>query len=107
MSSKLPQVIEILKQQGLNDDQIAQFLQELTLANFTKLYTEAQVYFTDEDKSEIALCSNQDEANKVIKDKFEEYTGKDIDIELQKFLETFCEGFLQDYQRQLSQIPQL
>ncbi len=51
--TKLQQVADILKQKGSTDEQIAQFLTELTKANFAKFYTQALTFLTDEDMAAI------------------------------------------------------
>lgn len=97
--NKLQQVADILKQKGSTDEQIAQFLAELTKANFAKFYTQAVTSFTDEDMQVIEACNNDQEANEKIKELYKLRTGKDAQEEMQKFLEDFAIGFIVEYEK--------
>lgn len=92
--TKLQQVADILKQKGSTDEQIAQFLTELTKANFAKFYTQALTSLTDEDMAAIEACATEAEANEKIKELYKLRTGKDAEVEMQKFLDDFATGFI-------------
>lgn len=94
LMSKLQQVADILKQKGSSEEQIAQFLTELTKANFAKFYTQAVANFTDEDLGIIEACRSEAEANEKIKELYKLRTGKDAEEEMQKFLDDFATGFI-------------
>ncbi len=99
--TKLQKVVDVLKEQGCNDEQIAQFLTDLTKASFSKLYTDAVSFFNEEDLKAIEACKDQEEANKLIAQKYREKTGVPAETANQKFLDDFCTGFLNEYQKQL------
>jgi hypothetical protein len=55
--------------------------------------------FSDEDMEVIEKCSSQEEANFEIRTRFAEKTGKNPDLLMQEFLNTFAQGFLGEYQK--------
>lgn len=101
--TKFQQVIDVLKGKGYTEDQIAQFTAELTKTGFANLYTEAMALFTEEDMKAIEACATQEEANEKIKALYTLRTGKDAEAEMQKFLDTFSQGFLDQYEKEKSQ----
>ena len=105
MNTKLQQVADILKEKGSSDEQIAQFLAELTKANFAKFYTQAIASFTDEDMAAIEACTTEEQANDKIKELYKLRTGKDAGEEMQKFLDDFAIGFIAEYEKEKTSTP--
>lgn len=95
----LKQVIEILQKEGYSDDQITKICSDLTIASAQKFYSQAMGIFTKEDLEIISSCKNQDEANLKIKEIYKIRTNKDADIEMQKFLGFFAQGFINEYNK--------
>lgn len=102
--TKLQQVADILKEKGSTDEQIAQFLAELTKANFAKFYTQAITIFIDEDMAAIEACTSEEQANEKIKELYKLRTGKDAGEEMQKFLDDFATGFIAEYEKEKTQV---
>lgn len=99
--SKLQQVIVILKEQGATDEAISSFVAELTKVGFGNLYSQAALNFTDEDLKEIELSQTEEETNSKIKEIYQKRTGQDPKVEMDKFVNTFCDGFLKEYKQSL------
>lgn len=97
--NKLQQVADILKQKGSTDEQIAQFLGELTKVNFAKFYTQAITIFTDEDMAAIEACTSEVQVNEKIKELYKLRTGRDAQVEMQRFLDDFAIGFIAEYEK--------
>lgn len=98
-NSKLQQVLDILKAQGYSEEQLAKFLEELTKNNFARMYTEAMTSLTEEDLAKIDLAATDEEGNKLIADLYQQRTGKNPQEESNRFIDTFCEGFLREHQK--------
>lgn len=95
--NKFQQVIDILKAKGTTDEQITQISDGLLKAANDQLYAEMMGSLVEEDLQAIDNCSNQEEANKEIKNRYIQRTDKDPDQQLQQFLDNFAEGFLKEY----------
>ncbi len=100
--SKMQQVVEVMKEKGATDDQISQFLTELTKSAFARIYTAGMANFTEEDMAAIEACKDQEEANQKIKELYSLRTGNDAEKETQKFLDDFATGFLAEYEKEKS-----
>ena len=101
--TKFQQVLDVLKEKGYTEDQLAQFAADMTKAGFSKLYTEAMASFSDEDMAVIEACQDQEAANAEIRNRFIQRTGKNPDEEMQKFLDVFSDGFLAEYEKEKTQ----
>lgn len=97
--TRFNQVLEVLKKEGYSNERIAKLTADLTKAASAKFYTEAIATFSDEDMKAIEACTSQEEANFEIRTRFAEKTGKNPDIMMQEFLDTFAQGFLDQYQK--------
>lgn len=97
--TKLQKVTEILKEQGCSDEQIAQFLTDLTKTSFGKLYSEAVTLFTEDDLKLIESCQDEQSANNIIRQKYTERVGADPDEVVKKYIDDFCTGFLNEYEK--------
>lgn len=101
----MQKVIAILKEKGSTDEQISQFVADLTKTNFARFYTQAMASLTDEDMAAIEACQTDDEANAEIKRLYQLRTGKDPQGEMQKFLDDFAQGFITEYEKDKVQQP--
>lgn len=97
--TKMQRVIDILKEKGSTDEQIAQFLTDLSKTNFARFYTQAMASFTDDDMRVIERCK-EEEVETEIKTRYQLRTGKDPQVEMQKFLDDFGTGFLAEYEKE-------
>lgn len=93
------QVIEVLEKEGYPEEKIAQIVENLAKIASAKFYGEAMTIFSDEDLIEIEKIASDEEANQVIAQKFEQKTGRDPEIAMQFFLNTFAQGFLEDFKK--------
>ncbi len=100
--TKLEKVINILNEKGYTEGQIAYFVQNLTKTNFARAYVEAMATFTKEDIAKIENTTSQEQADKIIAEIYTQRTGKNANIEAQKFIEVFCEGFLKAYEKTIT-----
>lgn len=98
--TKFQQVLDILKQKGMSDDEITEFAANLTKTNFTRVYSEAMSVFSEEDLEAVDKATTQDQANQIIAELYQVRTGKDPAVEMQKFLDIFCDGFLREYEKE-------
>ena len=89
-----------MKEKGMSEDEITTFMTNLTKNNFTRVYSEAMSVFTEEDLTAIDAVTDQAEANTVIAATYKERTGKEVVDEMQKFLDVFCDGFLEEYEKE-------
>ena len=96
---KLKEVLDILKQEGWTDDQLAQLTTDLTKAAFSKLYSQAMIAFTEEDLQAIEACADQAAANVEIQKRYQTRTGRDATIDMQQFLDVFVEGFMAEREK--------
>ncbi|MDP3724453.1 MAG: hypothetical protein Q8R11_02340 [bacterium] len=99
-SPKLQQILAILQQKGWTDDQLAQLTTDLTKAAFSKLYSEAMTSFTEEDLQAIEACADQVAANVEIQKRYQMRTGRDAQADMQQFLDTFAQGFMEEYEKE-------
>ncbi len=98
-NNNLEKVLTILKEQGATEKEIAQFLAELTKVGFGNLYSQAALLFTNEDLKEIEETQGDEASNNKIKEIYLKHTGKNPQQEMDKFIDTFCEGFLREYEK--------
>ncbi len=95
--TKLQKVTDVLKGKGLSDETIGSFLADLTKASFASLYSTAASLFDSSDLQEIEACGSQEQANKLIAQKYFEKTGISAQDANKKFIDDFCTKFLEDY----------
>lgn len=98
-NASFKQVMDLLREQNVPEEEIAQILENLTQTASTKFYAEAMAEFSDEDLKEIEDASTNEEANTLIAQKFQEKTGRDPEMAMQQFLNTFAQGFIVQYQK--------
>lgn len=97
------QVVEILKtEKGYSDDQVADFLANLSKTAFTKLYGDAMTSFSDEEMQAIDAAKTQQEADAKIRELYTTHIGKDPDQEVQEFIEGFAKNFLTLHEQEKS-----
>lgn len=97
------QVIEVLAKQGLSDEQISDFLVDLTKAGFAHLMTKAVEHLSQEDLERIESLP-EGESQAEIKRLYKEKVGKDPEEEMQTFFAKFSEGFLAEYEKQQASV---
>lgn len=105
-SPSLQQVLAILKEQGQTEDQVAEFLSQLTKTGFANMYEDVMQTFTDTDMQAIEACDTQEKADALIRDLYRTRIGKDPDEQMQLFLDTFAKGFLDSYEKERKKTPQ-
>ncbi len=97
MKPNLDQVIEILKKEGLNDEQIASFIQTLTQNFAQHLY----ILITDQLKEEDLISLNKIEDNvereRIMSEIFEKNTGQNLKNLADEFVKKYAEEFLEGY----------
>lgn len=93
----LAQVVDVLKKEGLSTEQITKIIEDLTKTAWSKFYTESLAVFSPEDLKAIEECTSQEEANFEIRTRYAEKTGKNPDTAMLEFLNTFAQGFLDQY----------
>lgn len=98
--TKIQKVIEALKEQGATEEQIVEFLANLTKTSFSNLYATAAALFTEEDLAAVEACKTQEEISEKVKQLYALRTGKNPEEEAQKFLDVFAEGFLAEYEKE-------
>lgn len=89
-------VVDILNKEGYSEEQISDMIADLTKTATTKFYAEAMALFSDEELDKIENLP-EEEANDFIVKTYSEKTGKDPELAMQQFLDTFAEGFLEKY----------
>lgn len=94
----LDKVIEILKKEGLNDEQIAKFIENLNNAIAQKVHMELISALTEEDLAEVEKAKD-DEVDLTINQLYKERTGQEASDIGDRALEDFIETFLADYER--------
>ncbi|EKE03838.1 MAG: hypothetical protein ACD_20C00144G0003 [uncultured bacterium] len=102
--TKMQKVIDVMKEKGSTDEQVSEFLTELTKSAFARIYTVGMASFNEEDMQAIEACSDQNAANEMIKKLYNLRTGRSATEETQKFLDDFATGFLAEYEREKAQV---
>lgn len=97
MNPKIQEVTEILRKEGMSEEEIQKILEDITKAATVKLQSEMIANLTEEDLAAIDKCSSQEEANYEIRTRFYNRSGKNADSIMQEFLATFAQGFLDKY----------
>ncbi len=101
--TKIQKVIEALREQGATDEQVTEFLANLTKTSFSNLYSKVAAFFTEEDLVAVEACKTQEEISEKVKQLYALRTGKNPEEEAQKFLDVFAEGFLAEYEKTKNQ----
>lgn len=98
MQPTLQDVVAILQKQGQTDDQITDFVDNLTKAAFTRLYGNLIATLSDQEIDEIEALSDQEQADAKIKELYLKHTGKNPDEELKESLDAFAKEFVEQNQ---------
>ena len=101
--TKMQKVVDVMKEKGSTDEQVSQFLTELTKSAFARIYTTGMASFTEEDMQAIEACPDQESANEKIKILYNLRTGRSAAEDTQKFLDDFAQGFLAEYEKEKAQ----
>lgn len=96
--AKLDSVLEILKKEGLQEEQIGEFVTNLNNTIAQKAHMEIIAALTEEDLAEIETAKDE-EVNLLIGKLYEQRTGKNVEEIGDSALDTFIETFQADYER--------
>ncbi len=96
--NKLENVIEILKTEGLKNDQIGEFIANINSMVAQKVHLEIMSALTEEDLAEIEKAK-EEEVNLTINQLYKERTGQDAEEIGDQALDNFVETFVADYKR--------
>jgi hypothetical protein len=99
----LNQVTDVLKQRGNSDDQIAEFLADLSKEASERLYVEALAVLDDEDLKAIAATTIPQETNYEVLTRFAKKTGQNPNELMKGFLDEFSRKFLEECQKEKDQ----
>ena len=103
-TEKIQQVINILKEKGNTDEEIGNFVGDLYNSAAGQFYAQAILLFSEEDMKSLDSIQNQEEATAFIASNYEVRSGKKPDSEINKFIDTFAEGFLKEYEKEKQQL---
>ena len=99
--NKLDGVLEILKKEGMKEDQIGEFVTNLNNTIAQKTHLEIISALSEEDLAEIETAK-EDEVNLLIAKLYEQRTGKSVEEIGDLALDAFIETFQADYERRKS-----
>ena len=99
--NKLDGVLEILKKEGMKEDQIGEFVTNLNNTIAQKTHLEIISALSEEDLAEIETAK-EDEVNLLIAKLYEQRTGKSVEKIGDLALDAFIETFQADYERRKS-----
>lgn len=98
MQPNLEQVVEILKKEGLSDNQIRGFIEGLTKSLAAQMYTEMVSVLSEDEMKDIEKMVSDRQREVRMLDIFKKKTGKDAQEIANKFVEIFTTEFLKNYQ---------
>ncbi len=96
--NKLDIVLEILKKEGMKEDQIGEFVTKLNNTIAQKTHLEILAALSETDLAEVETAK-EDEANLLIAKLYEQRTGKSVEEIGNEALSAFIETFQADYER--------
>lgn len=103
--SKLQQVVDILRENNYNDQQIQEVLEDISKLVFSRLNAEIMAAFSEEEINKIEAESgdnpNQEEWEQKVKDMFIQKTGKNPDDMAIEYYEIFADGFLKEHDKDM------
>lgn len=105
-TAKFLQLLQTLKQNGWNDEQLAQLSEEVAKAAFARFYTEAVAVLTPEDLQVIEDCATDEEGQAKIKELYTLRTGKDPEAEGKAYYDTFVDTFFEEMKNPPVEEPQ-
>jgi hypothetical protein len=97
--NKFNQVVDLLKQDGNTNQQVWEFLAELSQQMTNKVFTDVFTTFDEEDLKKIARSTSPQQANFKIRLLYLNKTGKNPDDEVQDLLDKFSDKFLEEYEK--------
>ncbi len=100
-------MLEMLKQKGWTDEQLAKLSEQAAKAAFAQFYTQAVAVLINEDLDEIEKCTTEEQANAKIKELYVLRTGANPDEEARSFYNTFAEKFLEESEKNNALMPNL
>lgn len=97
MQPNLEQVIEVLRKEGLSDNQIRGFIEGLTKSLATQMYAEMMSVLSEDEMKDIEKMVSDRQREVRMLDIFKQKTGKDAQEIANKFVEIFTSEFLKTY----------
>lgn len=97
MQQNFDQVIEILKKEGLSDEQISQFVVNLTKALSEQLYLSLVEQMSEEDMARLNTIDDDTQREQEMRQLFEQKTGQNLQQISDSFVKSFTQEFLAGY----------
>ena len=97
MQPNLDQVIEILKKEGLSDDQVSMFIQNLTQAFAQHLYLIIAEQLSEQDMIELNKIEDNSEREKQMSMIFEKKNNQKLKNLSDGFVKNYTDKFLEGY----------
>ena len=98
--SKLDEAIQVLKDEGYVEEDIAKIVTDWGKASFARLYSEMMLAFTDEEMQEFEKIEDKAKMEKEIKKRFTEKTKKNPDMLAREYLDIIVSEFLSAHLKQ-------
>lgn len=98
MKQNFDSVIEILKNEGLSDEQTAKFLQSLNNALAQQLYILIGEQLSEEDMQKMEMIDDDGQREASMQQLFEQKTGQSLKNLSDQFVNKYVEEFLAGYQ---------
>lgn len=99
MNPKLQEVIKTLQAENIPSEMIDRIISDINNASTAKLYFELSASLEDEDWDEIDKCTDQEEANTMIRTLAARRGVESPEGMVDRFLTTFAQAFLDNYAR--------
>lgn len=105
MQPNFDQVIEILKKEGLTDEQVSQFVQNLTNALSEQLYLSMVEQLTEEEMARLNAITDDVQREQEMRQLFEQNSGQSLQDLSDSFIQSFTREFLAGYHSKTPQTP--
>lgn len=97
MMPNLDNVIEILQKEGVSDEGIRTFIENLTKAIAQNMYTTIIAGLNEEDLQRLNAIVDEKEREKETKETFEKNTGQNLQRLSDQFVQTYVSEFVANY----------
>jgi len=97
MMPNLDNVIEILQKEGVLDEGIKTFVENLTRAIAQNMYTTIIAGLNEEDLPRLNAIVDEKEREKETKETFEKNTGQNLEALSDQFVQTYVSEFVANY----------
>ena len=105
MQQNFDQVIEILKKEGVSDEQIGKFIEGLSQALSQQLYLTIVEQLSEEDMVSLNNIADEAQRQASMQQIFEQKTNKSLKGLSDEFIKTYTDDFLTGYQSMQSTQP--